>query len=216
MAIRMMTSKTEGENIYVKQYPGWDEEKCGPLYMEKTYEGCVLCKREHNGPGDSDFYAVVWDEEQGRCRSVEYATTRGWSYPNSASVDATPEAVVKARAWFEGWLRERIAAETLNAAKEVDFGKPVRATKRKRVYLGRVFWYGERRFNGSYPVKRVGVEMEDGTREFFNADKVEVVDPESLVDFDKMERQIAYTLARIDGGEWGLFAIPFARGLFVL
>ena len=214
MSIRMMIYKPDvnNANVYVKQYPGWDEEERGPLYMEETFAGCVLCTREYNGPDDSDFYAVVWDEEQGRCRAVEYASTRGWTYPNSASVDATSEAVFKAKAWLEGWLRERIAEEMLQDAKEVEVGKTVEATKRGKVYQGIAVWCGEKSYNGSYPVRRVGIEMSDRKKEFFNLDKVKVVAPEDLVDSPEIERLIARTLADIDGGQWSLFAIPFSRG----
>jgi hypothetical protein len=41
---------------------------------------------------DSDFFATVWDAAEGRTREIQYATTRGWTYPNWATIDATPEA----------------------------------------------------------------------------------------------------------------------------
>ena len=44
----------------------------------------------------SDFYAVVWTGE--RLTSVEYATTRGWTYANGATIDATDEVKAAAAA----------------------------------------------------------------------------------------------------------------------
>lgn len=84
---------------------GTYSERCsGPfeaLYMQISYEGCVLETRERNLYDDSDFYALVWDETEQRVKSVEYATTRGWTYPNHADVDATPEVRAKAEAYYK-------------------------------------------------------------------------------------------------------------------
>jgi hypothetical protein len=49
--------------------------------------GRVLNERERNGYDDSDFYCDYIDDE-GMYRSFQYATTRGWTYANSANVDA--------------------------------------------------------------------------------------------------------------------------------
>lgn len=66
-----------------------------PVY-ETTYEGAVLDVYERNGYDDSDFYAIVWDAEKGQIEHVMYATTRGWTYCNGASIDASEP---------EGWFR---------------------------------------------------------------------------------------------------------------
>lgn len=71
-----------------------------PLYIETSFVGCVLGVRERNGYDDSDFYALVWDESKGEAYEIEYATTRGWTYPNGATVDATPEVIEKYRIWL--------------------------------------------------------------------------------------------------------------------
>ena len=69
------------------------------LWVKDIYKGCVLRKWEHNGYDDSDFYADVWDEAEQRVKSIEYATTRFWTYHLGAVVDATPEARGCAEAW---------------------------------------------------------------------------------------------------------------------
>ena len=91
------------------------------FYMKTEWQGCVLNTGEYNGYHDSDFYAVVWDAEKQDARRVVYASTRGWSYPNSAVVDATPEVIAEWKAWGERVLAERKAAEkarTERAAEE--------------------------------------------------------------------------------------------------
>ena len=64
-----------------------------------TYDGAVLATRERNYYNDSDFYAIVWDEEKQVVKSVEYATTR-FGGGGDAGVDATPEVIEKAKAYF--------------------------------------------------------------------------------------------------------------------
>ena len=58
-----------------------------PIYVRKTHAGRVLETYERNGYDDSDFYAVVFDEDNCGFSHVEYATTRGWTYANGATVD---------------------------------------------------------------------------------------------------------------------------------
>ncbi len=69
------------------------------LWMRTTHKGLVLSLGERNGYDDSDFYAIVWDEAEGQTKQVPYATTRGWTYPNWAGVDATPEVLAAYGAW---------------------------------------------------------------------------------------------------------------------
>src|SRR5215510_5788359 len=51
------------------------------IWRVTTHEGLVLELREMNGYDDSDFYAVVWNDAKGEPERVEYASTRGWTYP---------------------------------------------------------------------------------------------------------------------------------------
>lgn len=152
----------------------------GPEHFEVTWEGAVLALREMNGPDDSDFYAVVWDAAAGAPRDVYYATTRGWTYYNSAAVDATPDV----RAAYDAWHAvrrieyEAAAAEAEAAAAEAEArvprpGRHVRVVKGRKVPVGTegtVFWAG----NAGYG-QRVGFTTAQGVKHFTAASNVEVV-----------------------------------------
>lgn len=83
--------------------------------FEITYEGAVIATYERNGYDDSDFVALVWNEDKQSVISVEYATTRGWTYGNSATIDATEDVLAKAAAYATGLLVRRMVH---------DFAKP--------------------------------------------------------------------------------------------
>lgn len=59
--------------------------------LAETHKGLVLSLGERNGYHDSDFYANVWNPETRKVESIEYASTRGWTYDCGAHIDATPE-----------------------------------------------------------------------------------------------------------------------------
>jgi hypothetical protein len=115
-----------------------------PLYMMTTHVGLVLETREWNGYDDSDFYAIVWNEEKGESERVDYASTRGWTYPNGAKVDATPEVREK----YEAYMRRlRDAARQAAADEEARRpcrGKQVKVVRGRKHYgqTGRIFWQG--------------------------------------------------------------------------
>src|SRR5262249_21704974 len=117
-----------------------------PLYMKTTHVGLVLSLRERNGYDDSDFYALVWNAAEGKPEEILYATTRGWTYPNGASIDATPEV----RAAYESFLAEGKRKEReRNARIEATVprvGTNVRVIKGRKLPIGAVgdvFWFGE-------------------------------------------------------------------------
>ena len=64
-----------------------------PLFMHRIFIDRVLEVFERNGYDDSDFYAVVFDEDNCGFHQFEYATTRMWSYSNCARADA-PQCVI--------------------------------------------------------------------------------------------------------------------------
>lgn len=141
---------------------------------EVTFVGRVLAKRERNWHDDSDFYAVVWDDEAGRTREVEYATTRGWTYNNGAKVDADDETLEKYRAYLVERETARLVGDAMARLTEVKRGATVRLTRAVRTRKngafdkgdeGTVFWHGVDKFarNGY----RAGVEFADGRRHFF-------------------------------------------------
>lgn len=79
--------------------------------LTDSYIGACIADREANGYNDSDFYMTVWDDAEGKCKSICYASTRGWSYPCMASaVDATPETLAKVAAWRARQERDHKAA----------------------------------------------------------------------------------------------------------
>jgi len=151
----------------------------GPLYMETTHQGLVLAKRERNGYHDSDFYAIVWNEEKNKPEEIEYASTRGWSYPNGAVVDATDEIREKYNAYVE---KQRIIAQKAQEEAEARIprrGRSVRVVKGRKISIGTegvVFWRGPDKYKSTrnYTYYRVGIEMSNGNREFTSEDNVEV------------------------------------------
>jgi hypothetical protein len=70
--------------------------------------GKVLFTGERIFASDSDFYAVVWSDEKNAPVEIDYATTRGWTYLNSATVDATHEVQSK----YESYLRRKRIIDT--------------------------------------------------------------------------------------------------------
>jgi hypothetical protein len=159
--------------------PGWTDKVSG--WFRYSHAGLVLATGEHNHYDDSDFYAIVWDAEAGAPREVEYATTRGWTYANSATIDATPEV----RAAYDAY-RARLAAERQAAREALEAatpyaGKTVRVVKGRKIPVGTVAvvtWYGEGRSYGygsreAGPM-RVGLAI-DGERVYTDAGNVEVI-----------------------------------------
>lgn len=53
-------------------------------------KGRVVDTYERNGRDDSDFYAV-YKADDGSFKEIMYATTRGYTYDNGASIDCTVE-----------------------------------------------------------------------------------------------------------------------------
>lgn len=109
---------------------------CPHEFLDISYEGAVLDVTERNGYDDSDFYAVVWDETEGRVKSVMYATTRGWTYANGAAIDATLEVQAKASAWYRA---EMIAREERKIKSELaapHVGALVRVVRGRKVPKG--------------------------------------------------------------------------------
>ena len=237
MAIRMMTSNKDLPNLEViTNYPGcetnriahhWEckhghdayyshekgpecTERCHfyePLYIETTYEGCVLDTYERNGYDDSDFYAIVWDEAEQTIKHIEYASTRGWSYPNGAQVDATPEVKEKAKAYLAKQMLVKLERDNKAQAEMPYVGRKVKVVKGRKIKIGtigEVFWFGEdqykasgrNRYNRYNPYAglvgkffkdryRIGVRYtEDGMvkKDFISAENVEVINPESYLE----------------------------------
>ena len=67
---------------------------------ERDFTGCVLSLREYNGYSDSDFFATVWDEEQGCVREIFDGTTRAYAPTKYHKADASPAIIAKALVWY--------------------------------------------------------------------------------------------------------------------
>ena len=108
------------------------------------YAGCVLNTWERNGSWDSDFYATVWDEEQGKVRDIEYDTTRCGG-GGSAEIDATDEVLNKVYQYYYDNARDYIERVAVTCAKKYEKGDDVRVIKGRKVKVGTVgkcFWRG--------------------------------------------------------------------------
>lgn len=159
-----------------------------------TFTGAVLQKWEENHHDDSDFVAAVWDAEQATIRTVQYASTRGWTYHNGATIDATPEVIEAARMWAtERWV-ETLTARAEHEASMPTKGKLVRSltTRGKHVGLsGRVMWHGEDSYRSTRWLKayRVGIKVEGQEKlSYMSADRVEVIEREPIDPTDIRQR----------------------------
>jgi hypothetical protein len=128
--------------------------------FETTYENRVLYDGERNFYDDSDFYVVVWDEEAGKMRNITYATTRAWTYANSASIDFTPESDPEGWVNMVATLKETMLpaarANLLERNSKPEVGDEVRVVHGPGIdTIGTVFWIGKAR--GGRGAVRVGV-----------------------------------------------------------
>jgi hypothetical protein len=170
MAIFMMCDAATPGAVFNKEWsrPATEDKAAINIYLVESHKGLVLETREYNMRDDSDFYAIVWNPEKQEPERVNYASTRGWTYPNSATVDATPDV----RAAYEAYQarqeqaardrRARSDAMTPTKGKRVTFcrgtttkivagpGKGER-TKIDAGTAASVFWYGEQREFGAMP-----------------------------------------------------------------
>ena len=143
MSVTMMVGAEKAGQPNVKQIT-WQGVK-DPLYLETTYIGLVLAVGERNGYDDSDFYATVWNPTTKSPFNVEYGTTRAWTYPNHAEVDATPE-VIAAYNEYRRVQADKAQVEFLKEeAKKPGKGKKVRVVRGRKVAIGTegvIFWMG--------------------------------------------------------------------------
>jgi len=183
------------------------EKSCRIGYVVETFKGKVISKREKNGYHDSDFFAtVVTSENPIELKSIAYATTRGWTYFNSASIDASEELQAKVeahKAEKKAAWNAKIAAEAADLdSKTPTVGKTVKViSKRSKIAFGttgEVVWFGASQYanfrpnshtdrmtglnpNYNHPANRladyrVGIRLEDGSRVFASATCFEIVE----------------------------------------
>lgn len=198
MAVSTM-SKAFDHDAYRERRP----QPEGAFLVE--YEGAVLDLVEENHYDDSDFFAIVWDEAAQKVTRTQYATTRGWTYPNSAKVDATDEVKAKAAKWYEGVAYDRKKLKDREAAEKPAVGKKVRVTRgrtrgKRPIANGTEAWVAavvKSRFETTYtfygdrvPKDELLLQVGDELV-FLTADRTEVVDPEQYLTPDAELREEA-------------------------
>ena len=135
------------------------------IETKESYVGRVLETYEENGYHDSDFYAVVWDDETESIIHKQYATTRFYSNGYGAKIDATPEIIEKATAERKNrFLKSAIEADE-ETAKTVAKGKMVEINRgrKNRGIIGEVFWVGNPDKFSYYAKEHrsVGIKLDD-------------------------------------------------------
>tara|TARA_Y100001933_G_C19010015_1_gene568367 strand:- start:1632 stop:2252 length:621 start_codon:yes stop_codon:yes gene_type:complete len=135
------------------------------LETKETYVGKVLETYEENGHNDSDFYAVVWDDETNCLHHKLYATTRFYSNGYGAKIDATPEIVAKATAERKSRFLQSEVEKDEEKAKTIAKGKKVEVVsgRKNRGAIGEVFWVGspEKFSYYSKEHRSVGIKLND-------------------------------------------------------
>lgn len=164
-----------------------------------SHEGLVIREYENNGYNDSDFYAVVWNEAEGKPQSIMFMTTRAGCGRANAAVDATPEVMAAYRRWeaasaayqrFEHACRSSVDPTPGKVVRVVDGRGPKGHSGRWQGTIGRVFWRGANGFGTYYRNgynrpeqahnQRVGIQLPDGSKAFTALLNVQVVPDEAL------------------------------------
>lgn len=153
------------------------------FYLRDFAHGAVVETREMNGYDDSDFYATYYDAQENAFKEVQYASTRGWTYPCSAVIDATPGVFAKWERYNETANAQATAARMARDAATPKIGRvvTVSATRGKAKAFdgqtGVVFWRQEQtsRYGTWSRGWRVGVRFNDGQRCFMQESAVKVV-----------------------------------------
>ena len=148
--------------VYSKERDGGHAEI---IETKETYVGRVLETYEENGYNDSDFYAIVWDDETNSLIHKQFATTRFYSNGYGAKIDATPEIIEKATAERKArFLKSAIEADE-EKAKSIAKGKMVEINRgrKNRGIIGEVFWVGNPEKFSYYAKEHrsVGIKLDD-------------------------------------------------------
>ena len=167
-----------------------ERQEDGAYQQTISHEGAVLGTYERNMRDDSDFHAIYWNPEKQEPGDTIYATTRGWTYENHATVDATPEVWTEFHEFLAGRLKALILDRIWREARTIEIGKEVIVIKGRKIArgtIGRVFWQGA---GAGMTAQRIGIETPDGEKLFTAASNVEI-DSEYLpdyVDYDRIEK----------------------------
>jgi hypothetical protein len=149
----------------------------------ESWTGCVIYVGEHNWHDDSDFYAVVWDEDAQQTREIEYASTRGWTYHNGAKVDADAATLAKAAAYQAKVRRETKILRAKVYAAVPKIGKEVRSltTRGKNAgVVGIIRSIEDSKYRYGAKVAVVEVAGEN-SRRYIDLDRVQVINPDQYL-----------------------------------
>ena len=148
--------------VYSKERDGGHAEI---IETKETYVGRVLETYEENGYNDSDFYAIVWDDETNSLIHKQFATTRFYSNGYGAKIDATPEIIEKATAERKTRFLKSAIEKDEETAKTVAKGKMVEINRgrKNRGIIGEVFWVGNPEKFSYYAKEHrsVGIKLDD-------------------------------------------------------
>ena len=148
--------------VYSKERDGGHAEI---IETKETYVGRVLETYEENGYHDSDFYAIVWDDETNSLIHKQFATTRFYSNGYGAKIDATPEIVEKATAERKNRFLKSAIENDEEKAKTITKGKMVEINRgrKNRGIIGEVFWVGNPDKFSYYAKEHrsIGIKLDD-------------------------------------------------------
>ena len=135
------------------------------LETKETYVGRVLETYEENGYHDSDFYAIVWDDETNSLIHKQFATTRFYSNGYGATIDATPEIIEKATAERKERFLKSTIENDQETAKSIVKGKMVEINRgrKNRGIIGEIFWVGNPDKFSYYAKEHrsIGIKLDD-------------------------------------------------------
>ena len=148
--------------VYSKERDGGHAEI---IETKETYVGRVLETYEENGYHDSDFYAIVWDDETNSLIHKQFATTRFYSNGYGATIDATPEIIEKATAKRKNRFLKSTVENDQETAKSIVKGKMVEINRgrKNRGIIGEVFWVGNPDKFSYYAKEHrsIGIKLDD-------------------------------------------------------
>lgn len=154
------------------------EAGASKMFTYETHHGLCIRDYERNGYNDSDWYMVVWNPEKGEPETIEFASTRGWSYPcYASSPDATPEIRAAYDAWEAEAERKYRELEAEREARTPKCGKTLKVVRGRKVPIGTTgvcIWTGSARY-GYTVTKRVGIKDAEGAVYWTAMSNVEVV-----------------------------------------
>ena len=207
----MCSADAQGAVDISASYPG--EHK---IYVRTTHEGLVLRTYERNGSQDSDFLAVVWNPATNAPETIEYGTTRAWTYPNSASVDATAETKEAYRKFLVAESFKELVIQNRNEAFAVAVGKDCKVVKGRKLPLGTLvrirrigepLKYSKSRFARATVSALVDV-LVDGKRDlakagvWVNVENLEVLNPEQFISDPESFRAESERYVAVNGRQY--------------